>query len=121
MRLQGVAEFLETLRFELSADGAGPTPCQIDARCLVERHGIPALLLPGERVGALDHLATRSRAVIRARAAAGLTQAEFAERMGTSQSYIARLESGCTLPSTRTLLKVAEATGTRPRFDLEAA
>jgi transcriptional regulator with XRE-family HTH domain len=39
--------------------------------------------------------------------------------MGTSQSYVARLESGRTLPSTRTLLKVAEVTGTRPRFALE--
>lgn len=63
----------------------------------------------------------RSRAVIRARTTAGLTQAQLAERMGTSQSYIARLESGRTLPSTRTLLKVAEATGARPRFTLEVA
>ena len=62
-----------------------------------------------------------ARAIIKARVARGLTQAELAERMGTSQSYIARLESGRTLPSTRTLLKVAAATDTRPRFDLEAA
>jgi transcriptional regulator with XRE-family HTH domain len=40
--------------------------------------------------------------------------------MGTSQSYVAKLESGRTLPSTRTLLKVADVTGTRPRFTLEA-
>ena len=60
-------------------------------------------------------------AVIRARSAAGLTQAELAERVGTAQSYIAKLESGLTLPSTRTLLKVAAATGTHARFNLVAA
>lgn len=62
-----------------------------------------------------------ARAIIRARTARGMTQAQLAERMGTSQSFIARLEAGRTMPSTRTLLKIAEATGTRPRFTLEAA
>ena len=62
-----------------------------------------------------------ARAIIRARVARGLTQAQLAERVGTSQSFIAKLESGGTLPSTRTLLKIAEVTGTRPRFALEAA
>jgi predicted transcriptional regulator len=66
-----------------------------------------------------------ARAVIRARASAGLTQAQLAEHMGTSQSYIAKLESGRSLPSTRTLLKVAEkvaeVTGARPHFTLELA
>lgn len=62
-----------------------------------------------------------ARAVVRARAASGLTQAELAERMGTPQSFVARLESGRALPSTRTLVRVAEATGTRVRFDFEAA
>jgi transcriptional regulator with XRE-family HTH domain len=42
-----------------------------------------------------------------------LSQAELA--MGTSQSTIARLENGQTLPSTRTLLRYAEATGSRVR------
>jgi DNA-binding XRE family transcriptional regulator/phage-related protein len=59
-----------------------------------------------------------ARAIIRARSAAGLSQAELAERMGTAQSYVARLESGRVLPSTRTFLKVAEATGTQARFEL---
>jgi transcriptional regulator with XRE-family HTH domain len=40
-----------------------------------------------------------------------LSQAELAARMGTSQSIIARLENGQTLPSTKTLLRYAEATG----------
>ena len=39
--------------------------------------------------------------LLRARRRAGLSQAELAIRMRTSQSTIARLESGQTLPSTR--------------------
>ena len=56
-----------------------------------------------------------------ARARAGLTQAELAERMGTSQSAVARLESGKSLPSVATLEKVAAATGSRLRIALEEA
>ena len=44
--------------------------------------------------------------VIAARASQGLTQAELATRMNTTQSYIARLESGKVLPSMRTWLKL---------------
>ena len=54
-------------------------------------------------------------AVIGARIHAGLTQEELAERMGTSQSAIARLESGRSRPSTTTLAKLAAATGTKLR------
>jgi len=49
--------------------------------------------------------------LLRARLRAGLSQAELAARMGTSQSTIARLENGYTLPSTKTLLRYAKATG----------
>ena len=59
--------------------------------------------------------------VIEARARAGLTQAELAERMGTSQSAVARLESGRGHPSVATLEKLAEATGSKLRIALEAA
>ena len=59
--------------------------------------------------------------VIEARARAGLTQAELAERMGTSQSAVARLESGRGRPSVATLEKLAEATGSKLRIALEAA
>jgi transcriptional regulator with XRE-family HTH domain len=52
-------------------------------------------------------------AVIEARSIAGLTQADLAVRMETTQTAIARLESGATMPSTRTLKRVAEATGLR--------
>ena len=59
--------------------------------------------------------------LIRARARAGLSQAELAARMGTSQSAIARLESGRTLPSAKTLIRFAEATGSKVELRLTAA
>jgi predicted transcriptional regulator len=59
--------------------------------------------------------------LIRARARAGLSQDELAARMGTSQSAIARLESGQTLPSTKTLLRYAEATSSKVELRLSAA
>lgn len=62
-----------------------------------------------------------STELIRARLRAGLSQAELAARMGTSQSAIARLESGQTLPSTKTLLRFAEATGSKVQVHLSAA
>ena len=52
-------------------------------------------------------------ALIRARADAGLTQEQLAERMGTKQEVAARWEGGRVLPSTRTLARLAKATGTR--------
>lgn len=51
-------------------------------------------------------------ALVEARQKAGLTQAQLASRMRTTQAAIARMESGRILPSTRTLQKFAEATGT---------
>lgn len=51
-------------------------------------------------------------ALIEARDKAGLTQAQLAVRMKTTQAAIARPESGRVLPSTRTLQKFAKATGT---------
>lgn len=52
---------------------------------------------------------------LKARAAAGFTQAEVAERIGTTQSAIARLESGSGKhsPSLATLRKYAHALGCR--------
>lgn len=61
-----------------------------------------------------------ARALIEARIQSGLTQEELAKRMGTTQSVIARLESGKVLPSTRTLLRVAKATGTHFRAQFVA-
>ena len=52
-------------------------------------------------------------ALVRARTAAKLTQAEVARRLGTTQSAIARLEGGRVSSSFATLRRYAEATGTR--------
>ena len=47
--------------------------------------------------------------MIDARVKARLTQSQLAQRMGTTQSAIARLESGRSIPSGVTLLKLAKA------------
>lgn len=70
---------------------------------------------------ALESEFTLARALIEARASAGLTQEELAARMETTQSTIARLESGRTIPSTRTLARFAKATGTNLRISFEPA
>jgi ribosome-binding protein aMBF1 (putative translation factor) len=62
-----------------------------------------------------------ARAVIAARVTAGLTQEQLAQRMDTTQSVIARLESGRTRPSTQTLERLAAATGTRLKISFEPA
>ena len=62
-----------------------------------------------------------SAELIKARRRAGLSQADLASRMGTSQPAIARLESGQTLPSTKTLLRFAKATGSKVHLRLSAA
>lgn len=56
--------------------------------------------------------------LISARAQAGLSQADVAARMGTTQSTIARLESGRSLPSLRTLSRYAAAIGARAEVRL---
>src|SRR6476661_8002546 len=57
--------------------------------------------------------------VAKARSRAGLSQAELARRMKTTQSTIARLESGRGRPSTRTLDRFAKATGHRVKISFE--
>jgi ribosome-binding protein aMBF1 (putative translation factor) len=58
-------------------------------------------------------------ALIEARSRAGLTQEQVARRMKTTQAVIARLEGGGSKPSTRTLERYAEATGSRLRITFE--
>ncbi len=55
-------------------------------------------------------------AMIRARIAADLTQAQLAERMGVSQPAIAKLESGKSV-SLNTLKRYAQATGTKLKVE----
>lgn len=79
---------LEVLKRELLADAA--TRMEYDA--LADEYAI-------------------ARELIAARARAGMSQAEVAERMGTTQSVVARLESGRRLPSMRTVERFAQAVG----------
>jgi predicted transcriptional regulator len=60
-------------------------------------------------------------ALIHARAAAKLSQAEVARRIGTTQSAIARLEAGNVAPTIPTLRRYAEATGTKLHIELLAS
>jgi transcriptional regulator with XRE-family HTH domain len=63
----------------------------------------------------LDEEFTLLDEFLKARAAAGITQAEVAVRIGTTQSAVARLESGSGnhSPSLATLQKYAHALGCR--------
>lgn len=68
---------------------------------------------------ALEDEFALASALIRARGEADMTQEDVAQAMGTTQAVIARLESGRTKPSTRTLERYAKATGTRLRISFE--
>lgn len=61
-----------------------------------------------------------ARLLIKTRTQAGMTQAQLAERLQTTQSAVARFESGRIHPSTNTLKKIAQATGTRLKISFEA-
>ena len=78
---------------------------------------------PGIRQGlnALEDEFSLAKVMIEARAHAGLTQEQLAQRMETTQAVIARLESGRVKPSTRTLERLAAATGMRLRISFEPA
>ena len=59
--------------------------------------------------------------LIAARARAGLSQNEVAQRMGTTQSVIARMESGKRPPSMRTMQRFAQAVGGHVVLRIEQA
>ncbi|HUO97480.1 MAG TPA: helix-turn-helix transcriptional regulator [Rhizomicrobium sp.] len=70
---------------------------------------------------ALEEEFALARELIGARARAKLSQQEVARRMGTSQSAVARMESGRSLPSTSSLVKYAKATGHKVQIKLSKA
>jgi phage-related protein/DNA-binding XRE family transcriptional regulator len=70
---------------------------------------------------ALNNEFSFATAMIEARSKAGLSQEQLAQCMKTTKVAVARLESGRVKPSTRTLERVAAATGTRLRFSFEPA
>jgi transcriptional regulator with XRE-family HTH domain len=74
--------------------------------------GAPPPVFPGFRQMA-DRLTARRRAL-------GLSQTEVAARMGTSQSAVARLESGAADIRLSTLYRYAEALGDSLAVELRA-
>ena len=82
-----------------------------------------ALLADTDTRAEYDALAgefSMARELIAARSRAGLTQGEVAARMGTTQSVVARLESGKRAPSMRTVQRYAQAVGARAVVNLES-
>lgn len=75
-----------------------------------------------EEYDALEEEFALFDALVEARKAAGLSQAEVAQRMGTKAPAIARLESsggkGKPSPSLKTLQKYAKAVGCKLEFHL---
>ncbi|TXT23308.1 MAG: XRE family transcriptional regulator [Gallionellaceae bacterium] len=72
------------------------------------------LLADAETRAAYDEMADEfaiANELIAARTRAGLSQGEVAQRMGTTQSVVARLESGKRPPSMRTVQRFAQAVG----------
>jgi predicted transcriptional regulator len=60
-----------------------------------------------------------AEALIRARSEADMTQTDVAEKMHTSQSYVAKMEGGQISPSIKALQRYAAATGSRLKISLE--
>ena len=79
--------------------------------------GLPLPLLPGFREMALRRMAAERRLLVGElaglRRSAGLSQTEVAARMGTSQSAVARLESGDADVRASTLERYAAAIGSQ--------
>lgn len=76
-----------------------------------ERRSRGAAIRDGERPSPVGR--EFCRRLVNARLAAGLTQAELAARIGTTQSAIARLERGGTVPTVETLYRLAGELGLR--------
>jgi ribosome-binding protein aMBF1 (putative translation factor) len=68
---------------------------------------------------ALEEEFALAAALLKARGDAGLTQEQVAAAMGTTQAFVARLESGRGQPSTRTLERFAKATHTKLHIAFE--
>jgi DNA-binding XRE family transcriptional regulator len=62
-----------------------------------------------------------AKALIEARKSANLTQEQVAERMGTTQSVVARMESGNPLPSLKSVVRYAAAVNSRIELKLVQA
>ncbi len=70
---------------------------------------------------ALEEEFSVASTLIEARRNAGLSQEQVAAIMGTTQSAVARIESGRPLPSIRTLMRYAAAVGRKLEIRLQKA
>lgn len=68
---------------------------------------------------ALEEEFSLASALISARAQADMTQQDVADKMATSQSYIAKLEGGGVSPTMKALRRYADATGSRLKIVFE--
>ena len=68
---------------------------------------------------ALDEEYEIARQIIRARMKANLTQKELADKIGTQQSNVSRIEKGNSNPSIATLKRIALATGTKLQIEFK--
>lgn len=78
----------------------------------------PAFKAEYDRLGPIYELVFE---LVEARHRAGLTQAQLAARMGTTQSAIARLENARHMPSLAMARRYAAAMGQRLDFQLQAS
>ncbi len=78
----------------------------------------PAVKAEYDRLGPIHALVFE---LVEARHRAGLTQAQLAARMGTTQSAVARLESARHMPSLDLAARYAAAVGQRLDIHLQAA
>jgi ribosome-binding protein aMBF1 (putative translation factor) len=72
-----------------------------------------------EAYDALEDEFVLAEALIDARSQAKLTQQDVAERMDTTQAYVAKMEGGRVNPSLKTLQRFAAATGTKLKISFE--
>jgi ribosome-binding protein aMBF1 (putative translation factor) len=85
-----------------------PAPKRAQPPAHVSTKRAPGRTVPPRRAPSSDPIAA---AIMHARSAANLTQAQLADRLKTDQGNIARLERGRTQATIRTLKRIAEATG----------
>jgi DNA-binding XRE family transcriptional regulator len=102
-----------------------PVPSVSPAAGPVQHADEPLPLLPGFREMALRRMAAERRRLVTEltaeRQAAGLSQTEVAARMGTSQSAVARLESGDADTRASTLERYAAAIGCQITWRLDGS
>jgi DNA-binding XRE family transcriptional regulator len=90
------------------ADSDDPDDLELDIEERTRRNpSFPQILAAAERARAVV------KALAQARERAGLTQAEVARRMGTTQPAVARLERGEADPRLSTIERYAEVVGWR--------